>query len=91
MLVNSSQEEGGDAAVWLRVMILNSAVFSLSTTVRAIRDSLRDAAQVCSASFRIIGSNSVKSTSRSNVSSDEMDCVGRSGITSLLSMPRTNS
>src|SRR5881227_3575216 len=60
MLVNSSQDEGGEAGVWLRVRILNSLVFNLSTTVRAIRDSLRDAAQVCSASLRIIGSNSVK-------------------------------
>jgi hypothetical protein len=30
--------------VWLRVRILNSLVFSFSTTVRAIRDSLREAA-----------------------------------------------
>ena len=35
--------------MWLRVRILNSLVFSFRTTVRAIRDSLREAAQVCSA------------------------------------------
>ncbi len=81
MLVNSSQEDGGEAGVWLRVSILKSLVFSLSTTVRATRDSLRDAAHVCSASLRIIGSISVNNRSRSNVSSDEMDCVGLSGIT----------
>jgi len=62
-----------------------------STTVRAIRDSLREAVQVCSTSFRIIGSISVSKTSRSKVSSAEMDCVGLSGTTSLLSMPRANS
>jgi len=39
-----------NAAVWLRVRILNSLVFSFSTTVRAIRDSLREAAHVCAAS-----------------------------------------
>jgi hypothetical protein len=43
MLVNSSHEERADGGVWLRVRILKSLVFSLSTTVRAIRDSLRDA------------------------------------------------
>ena len=69
MVVNSSQEEGGEAGVWLRVRILKSLVLSLSTTVRAMRDSLRDAAQVCSASLRIIGSISVNGTSRRNVSS----------------------
>ena len=45
--------------MWLRVRILNSLVFSFSTTVRAIRDSLREAVHACSASFRIIGSISV--------------------------------
>src|SRR6185437_12379230 len=35
MPVNSSQEEGGELDVWLRVRILNSLVFSLRTTVRA--------------------------------------------------------
>ena len=73
--------------MWLRVRILNSLVFSFSTTVRAIRDSLRDAAQVCSASFWIIGSISVSKTSCSKVSSADMDCVGLSGTTSLLSIP----
>jgi len=33
MFVNSSQEQGGDWGVWLRVRILNSLVFSLRTTV----------------------------------------------------------
>ena len=59
--------------MWLRVRILNSVVFSFSTTVRAIRDSFRDAAHVCSASFRIIGSISVSKTSCSKVSSADMD------------------
>ena len=89
--VSSSQEDGGVTGVWLRVRILNSLVFSLSTTVRAIRDSLRDAAHVCSASLRIIGSISVSKTSCSKVSSADMDCVGRSGTTSLVSIPRANS
>jgi hypothetical protein len=35
--------------VWLRVRILNSLVFSFSTTVCAIRDSLHEAPHVCSA------------------------------------------
>src|SRR2546425_403420 len=39
MLVNSSQEEGGEPGVWLRLRILNSLVLNFSTTVRAIRDS----------------------------------------------------
>jgi hypothetical protein len=39
MRVNSSQEQGGELGVWLRVSILNSLVFSLRTTVRAIRSS----------------------------------------------------
>src|SRR5229473_2200774 len=58
--VSSPQEEGGEPGVWLRVRILNSLVFSFSTTVRAIRDSLREATHVCSASFRIIDSISVR-------------------------------
>ena len=66
---------------------LDSLGFSFSTTVRAIRDSLRDAAHVCSVSFRIIGSISVSKTSCSKVSSADMDCVGLSGTTSLLSIP----
>src|SRR6266702_6542380 len=57
--VSSWQDEGGDEGVWLRVRILNSAVFNFSTTVLAIRLSLRDAAQVSSASLRIIGSVSL--------------------------------
>ena len=48
--------------VWLRVRILNSLVFSLRTTVRAIRDSLREADQSFSARRRIIGSVSANST-----------------------------
>jgi hypothetical protein len=67
----------GDKAVWLRVRIVNSAVFNFGTTVLAIRLSLRDAAQVSSASLRIMCSISASGTSCSNVSSAEMDCVGR--------------
>ena len=51
----------------------------------------RDAAQVSSASLRIICSVSASGTSCSNVSSAEMDCVGRSGTTLLSSTPRANS
>jgi hypothetical protein len=40
--------------VRLRAKILNSLVFNLRTTVRAIRGSLRDAVHVFSASLRII-------------------------------------
>src|ERR1019366_2602501 len=47
---------GGEPGVWLRVRILNSLVFSLRTTVRAIRDSLLEADQSFSARRRIIGS-----------------------------------
>jgi hypothetical protein len=57
--------------VQLRVRILNSLVLSF-TTVRANRDSLHEAAHVCSASLRIIDSVSVKGTSFSKVSSDEI-------------------
>src|SRR5271157_1006239 len=91
MSVNSSQEEGGNPGVWLRVRILNSLVFSLRTTVRAVRDSLREADQSFSARRRIIGSVSAKSTSRSKVSSTDMDCVGLSGTTGLWSIPRASS
>lgn len=37
---------------WLRVRIWNSAVFNFSTTVLAIRLSLRNAAQLSSAKWR---------------------------------------
>jgi hypothetical protein len=90
MLVSSSHVEGGCGDVWLRVRILNSLVLSLRTTVRAIRDSLREAAHVFSASRRIIGSVSESGTSRSNVSSAETDCVGLSGTTGFSSIPRAN-
>jgi hypothetical protein len=62
MSINSSQE-GGELGVWLRVRILNSLVFSLRTTVRATRDSLREVAQSSSARRRMAGSVSGKSTS----------------------------
>jgi hypothetical protein len=42
------------------------------------------------ASLRIIGSVSLKGTPGSKMSSDEIDCVGRSATTSLSSMPRAN-
>jgi len=74
--------------VRLRVRILNSLVFSLRTTVRAIRDSFREADQSFSARRRIMGSVSDSGTSCSNVSSTDMDWVGRSGTTSLSSIPR---
>src|SRR5207237_2161533 len=91
ILVKSSQEEGGTVGVWLRVRILNSLVFNLRTTVRATRNSLRDAVQVLSARRRIIASVSVRATSCSKVSSADTDCVRLSGMTSLLSMPTGKS
>src|SRR5262249_43855596 len=91
MLVNSAQEEGGVAGVWLRVRILNSLVFSLRTTVRGIPDSLRDAAQVFSERRRIIVSVSLNGTSLSKVSSADTDFVCLSGVTPLWSMPRASS
>jgi hypothetical protein len=54
MLVSSSHEEYGESGVWLRVRILKSLVLSLSTTVRAMRDSVRDEFHVFSASRLII-------------------------------------
>jgi hypothetical protein len=56
MSVTSSHEVGGEGGVQLRVRMLNSLVFSLRTTVRAVRDSFRDAAQTLSASRRITDS-----------------------------------
>src|ERR1035438_1078551 len=90
MPVNSSQEEGGESGVWLRVMILNSPVFSLRTTVRALRDSLREADQSFSERRRIIGSVSANNRSCSKVSSTDIDCVGLSGTTGLWSIPRAS-
>src|SRR5436189_6257112 len=71
--------------------MLKSLVFSLRTTVRGTRDSLREADQTFSVRRRIIGSVSDNGTSRSKVSSTEIDFVGLSGTTWLLSMPRDNS
>src|SRR5215472_12572544 len=81
MSVNSSQDEGGEGGVWLRVRILKSLVFSLSTTVCATRDSFREEDQTRSAKRRIMGSVSDRGTSCSKVSSAEIDCVGLSGTT----------
>src|SRR5437879_5718006 len=91
MSVNSSQDDGGESGVWLRVRILNSLVFSFRTTVRAIRGSLREADQSFSVSRRIIGSVSGNSTSFSKVSSTDIDCGGRFGMTSLSSILRASS
>ena len=71
----------------IRELLARSRRRTWRTTVRAIRDSLREAAHVCSASLRIIGSISVSKTSCSKVSSADMDCVGLSETTSLLSIP----
>jgi hypothetical protein len=65
--------------VRLRVRILNWLVFSLRTTVRAIRDSLREI------------SVSANGTSCSKVSSTDIDLVSLSGTTSLRSTPREKS
>ena len=89
--MSSSSEPGGALGVKLRVRILNSLVFSLRTTVRAIRNSFREAGQSFSARRRIIGSSSASSTSCSNVSSTGSDLVGRSGTTALWSIPRASS
>src|SRR2546428_1394867 len=91
MSVNSSQEEGGKLGVWLRVRIVNSLVFSLRITVRAMRDSLREADQTLSARRRIIGSVSDNGTSRSKVSSTEIDFVGLSGTTCSTARIQANS
>src|SRR6266567_1905943 len=71
--------------------MLKSLVFSLSTTVRGTRDSLREADQTFSVRLRIIGSVSDNGTSCSKVSSAEIDLGGLFGTTWLLSMPRDNS
>src|SRR5438552_13737250 len=64
-----------------KVRILKSLVFSLSTTVRGIRDSLREADQTFSVRLRIIGSVSDNGTSCSKVSSAEIDLGGLFGTT----------
>jgi len=82
ILVSSSHDEGGEYGVLLRVRMSNSLVLSFRTTVRPIRDSLRDAAQTFSARRRMNDSVSVKRTSCSNVSSADIDFVGLLGTTS---------
>ena len=74
----------------LRVCMLNSFVFSFSTTVRAMRDSRRDASQTFSARRRMRSSVWDNGMSCSKVSSAEMDFVGLSGVTGLWSMPRAS-
>lgn len=81
MATSSSQELGGMSGVWRRVWMLNSFVLSLSTTVRAARDSRREASQTFSASLRIGSSVSERGMSCSKVSSAEMDFVGLFGRT----------
>src|SRR6185503_4114365 len=56
MLINSSQQEGGEGGVWLRVRMWNALVLNLRTTVRATRDSLRELDQTLCARRRITGS-----------------------------------
>jgi hypothetical protein len=67
------------------------AVFGFRTAVRAILDSLRKATNVFSARRRIIGSVSASNTSRSNVSSADIDQVGRLGTNGFSSIPIANS
>ncbi len=62
--------------MWLRANILNWLVFPVSTTVRAIRVSLREADHAFSANLRIIVSVSSSGTSCSKVSSVDTGCVG---------------
>jgi hypothetical protein len=81
--VNSSHETGGTSGVWLRVRMLKSLVFSLSTTVRPTRGSFREADQTFSASRRMSSSVSDSGISRGNVSSAEIDLVSLSGTTLL--------
>ncbi len=71
--------------------ILNSRVFSLRTTVRAICGSFLSADHTLPARRRIGSSVADNGISRSNVSSAEIDLVGRSGMTKLWSMPRASS
>src|SRR5439155_13559155 len=61
--------------------MLKSLVFSLRTTVRGTRDSLREADQTFSVRLRIIGSVSDNGTSCSKVSSAEIDLGGLFGTT----------
>jgi len=70
---------------------LEFVVFSFSTTVRAIRDSLREAVHVCCASCRIIGSVSASKTSCSKVSSTDMGLCRPVRDYLLSSIPRANS
>src|SRR5439155_19428202 len=64
--------------------ILKSLVFSLSTTVRGTRDSLREADQTFSVRLHIVGAVSDNGTSCSKVSSAEIDLGGLFGTTWLL-------
>ncbi len=63
MSASSPQEEGGLSCVKLRVRVLNSLVFSLSTTVRGSLDSLPNSDHSFSDNRRIIGSVSANTTS----------------------------
>ena len=83
MAVNSSQEDGGVAGVWLRVRMLNSLVFSFNTTVRATRDSLREADHTFCARRSINSPVSDRGISRSKVSSARDRLGGCMQITRL--------
>jgi hypothetical protein len=89
-LGNSSQEEGGQRGVWLRVRTLNSPVFSFRTTERAVRDLYAKQTRACRLGVDM-GSVSANGTSRSKVSSTDIDRVGRCGTTSLSSIPGASS
>src|SRR4029453_3381432 len=91
MLINSSQEEGGEGGVWLRVRIWNSLVLNLRTTVRATRDSLSELDQTLCARRRITGSVWDNGMSCSKVFSADIDCVGLCETTLLSSTPRESS
>src|SRR5512144_1268628 len=91
MLINSSQEEGGEGGVWLRVIMWNSLVLNLRTTVRAKRDFVREVDHTLCARRRITGSVCDNGMSCSKVSSADTDFVGLCETTLLSSTPRASS
>ena len=91
MTASSRSDFGGGDGVKLRVRMRNSRVLSFSTTVRPTRSVLRVADHTFAASSRMRASSASSGTSCSNVSSAEIDIVGRSGFTSPRSMPCASS
>ena len=90
MLVSSSHEATGEAGVWLRLRTLNLRL-QLQDDGASRPRLLARCCHTFSASRLIISSVSFSRISDSNVSSAEIDCVGRLGSTGLLSTPSANS